>query len=130
VKQGVDKNLDELKRTYHAMEDFLTEVNIKLRAEIPEWAQRYVQGCVFYPQLGFLTVVSLNLDTGNASYEGEGLDDIWEPMFADNGVVYCKNIRMKEMDEHFGDAYCMIIGKENETQTAGLLGTNLFRSRD
>jgi DNA mismatch repair protein MSH5 len=40
VKQGVDKNLDELKRTYHAMEDFLTEVNIKLRAEIPEWAQR------------------------------------------------------------------------------------------
>lgn len=111
VKQGVDQDLDELKRRYHGMEDFLTEVNVRLRADIPEWAQHYVQGCVFYPQLGFLTVVSVNPENGNANYEGEGRNDAWERIFADNGVVYCKNHKMKEMDEHFGDAYCMIIGK-------------------
>ncbi|KAK6078726.1 MutS domain V [Seiridium cupressi] len=114
VKQGVDPNLDELKRSYHGMEDFLTDVNAKLHADIPDWAQRYVQGCVFYPQLGFLTVVSLNPQTGNANYEGEGLNDVWERIFADDGVVYCKNRRMREIDEHFGDAYCMIIDREVE----------------
>lgn len=132
VKQGVDTDLDELKRRYHGMEDFLTEVNVKLRADIPEWAQHYVQGCVFYPQLGFLTVVSLNLETGHANYEGEGLNDIWERLFVDNGVVYCKNRRMKEMDEHFGDVYCMIIGKlltQSESFSFWKISDN-FRPRD
>jgi DNA mismatch repair protein MSH5 len=113
VRQGVDVELDELKRRYHGMEDFLTEVNVKLRADIPEWAQHYVQGCVFYPQLGFLTVVSHNTESGNANYQGEGLTDNWERIFADNGAVYCKNARMKEIDELYGDAYCMIIGKQS-----------------
>lgn len=111
VKHGVDPQLDELKRSYHGMENFLTEVNLKIRADIPEWAQRYVQGCVFYPQLGFLTVVALNPENGQPRYEGQGNHDIWDCIFTENNVVYCKNPRMKEMDDHFGDAYGMIIGK-------------------
>ncbi|KAI1858378.1 uncharacterized protein JN550_012743 [Neoarthrinium moseri] len=114
VKQGIDANLDEMKRSYEGMDNFLTEVNNRLRSDIPEWAQKYVQGCVFYPQLGFLTVVSLNSDTGKANYEGEGLNDVWDHMFTNDGVIYCKNRRMKEMDERFGDAYCMIIDREIE----------------
>jgi DNA mismatch repair protein MSH5 len=111
VKQGIDANLDEMKRRYDGMEDFLTDVNEKLRRDLPEWARRYIQNCVFLPQLGFLTLVSLNPETGRGDYEGEGLDDIWERMFATETSIYCKNRRMKEMDEEFGDAYCMIIGK-------------------
>ncbi|KAI1459397.1 muts domain V-domain-containing protein [Annulohypoxylon moriforme] len=114
VRHGVDANLDELKRSYDGMEDFLTNVIAKLRDELPEWARRYVQNCIFFPQLGFLTVVSLNPETGKGNYDGEGLNDIWERMFAAEGCVYYKNQQMKEMDEHFGDAYCMIIDREIE----------------
>lgn len=111
VKAGVDAALDEMKRKYDGMEDLLTEVNGKLRCDLPEWAQKYVRNCVFMPQLGFLTVVSLNSSTGKANYEGEGLHDAWERMFVNGENVYCKNRRMKEMDDQCGDAYCMIIGK-------------------
>lgn len=110
VRQGVDANLDELKRSYDGMEHFLTNVIAKLRGELPEWARQYIQNCIFFPQLGFLTVVSANPETGKGNYDGEGLHDVWERMFAAEGCVYYKNQRMKEMDAHFGDAYCMIIG--------------------
>ncbi|KAI1407499.1 muts domain V-domain-containing protein [Hypoxylon sp. FL1857] len=114
VRHGVDANLDELKRSYDGMEHFLTNVIAKLRGELPEWARKYVQNCIFFPQLGFLTVVSLNPETGKGNYDGEGLNDVWERMFAAEGCVYYKNQQMKEMDEHFGDAYCMIIDREIE----------------
>lgn len=111
VKHGFDANLDELKRSYDGMEHFLTGVVTKLREQIPEWARGYVQNCSFIPQLGFLTVVSLNLDTGEGNYGGEGLQEPWERMFVAEDNVYYKNRQMKEMDEQFGDSYCMIIGK-------------------
>ncbi|KAI1094799.1 muts domain V-domain-containing protein [Rostrohypoxylon terebratum] len=114
VRHSVDANLDELKRSYDGMEHFLTTVIAKLRAELPEWARKYVQNCIFFPQLGFLTVVSLNPETGKGNYDGEGLSDIWERMFVAEGCVYYKNRQMREMDEHFGDAYCMIIDREIE----------------
>ncbi|KAI2621077.1 muts domain V-domain-containing protein [Hypoxylon sp. NC1633] len=114
VRHGVDAGLDELKRSYDGMEIFLTSVIAKLRSELPEWARNYVQNCIFFPQLGFLTVVSLNPETGKCNYDGEGLNDVWERMFAAEGCVYYKNKQMKEMDEHFGDAYCMIIDREIE----------------
>ncbi|KAI1467344.1 muts domain V-domain-containing protein [Daldinia caldariorum] len=105
VKQGVDATLDELKRSYDGMEHFLTNVIAKLRSELPEWARKYIQNCIFFPQLGFLTVVSLNPETGKGDYNGEGVGDVWERMFVAEGSVYYKNRQMKEMDEHFGDAY-------------------------
>lgn len=111
MKHGVDMNLDELKRSYDGMEHLLTSVITRLREEIPEWARRYVKNCSFIPQLGFLAVVSLNLDTGEGNYGGEGLQDPWERMFVAEDKVYYKNRQMKEMDEQFGDSYCMIIGQ-------------------
>ncbi|KAI0838978.1 muts domain V-domain-containing protein [Hypoxylon sp. FL0890] len=114
VRHGVDANLDELKRSYDGMEHFLTTVIAKLRGELPEWARKYVQNCIFFPQLGFLTVVSLNPETGKGNYDGEGMNDVWERMFTAEGCVYYKNRQMKEMDDHFGDAYCMIIDREIE----------------
>ncbi|OTB16046.1 hypothetical protein K445DRAFT_351925 [Daldinia sp. EC12] len=105
VRQGVDAALDELKRSYDGMEHLLTNVIAKLRNELPEWARKYIQNCIFFPQLGFLTVVSLNPETGKGDYNGEGVGDVWERMFVAEGCVYYKNRQMKEMDEHFGDAY-------------------------
>jgi DNA mismatch repair protein MSH5 len=92
------------------MEHFLATVIAKLRSDIPEWARKYVQSCIFFPQLGFLTGVSTNPNTGKGNYDGEGLHDTWECMFVADGCAYYKNQQMKEMDEEFGDAYCIIIG--------------------
>lgn len=116
VMQGVSAELDELKRNYDGLEYFLNEVAALLIEEIPEWAQQYVKNCIFYPQIGFLTVVSLNPETGRGNFEGEGLgDDVWERMFVSDGNIYYKNRRMKELDGQYGDLYCMIVGKYSFT---------------
>ena len=111
VCSGVDAQLDELKRSYDGMEHFLTAALASLRQQLPEWARTYVQNCSFLPQLGFLTVVTLDESTGKGRYNGEGSDGAWEHKFASDGCVYYKNRQMREMDAHFGDVYCMIIGK-------------------
>ncbi|KAI0443128.1 muts domain V-domain-containing protein [Xylaria telfairii] len=110
VKRGIDSDLDERKRIYDGMEHLLANVNAKLRSSIPEWGRKYVQACIFLPQLGFLTTVSVNPQTGEGDYDGEGLDDAWDCMFVVDGYAYYKNWQMKEMDEELGDPYCMIIG--------------------
>lgn len=112
VLQGIDPDLDNLKRTYDGLEDFLSKVAAKLMRDIPEWATQYVSNCVFIPQLGFLTVVVLDPITGKGSYEGEGTDDgSWDLMFCTEDRGYYKNRQMKEIDDHFGDMYSMICGK-------------------
>ncbi|KAI1130465.1 muts domain V-domain-containing protein [Nemania abortiva] len=114
IKQGIDPDLDERKRRYDGMEHLLASVITKLRDSIPEWARKYVRNCIFFPQLGFLTMVSINPHTGKGDYDGEGLNDSWECMFVADGSAYYKNQQMKDMDDEFGDSYCMIIDREIE----------------
>lgn len=112
VQPGVDEELDNIKRTYDGMDSLLTQVATQLTNELPEWACQYIENCIFFPQLGFLTVVPLDPQTNKGRYEGEGMDnDIWEKMFVSNDMGYYKNRRMKEMDETFGDMYGMICGE-------------------
>lgn len=93
------------------MEDLLTKVAARMTADLPEWARQYIENCIFFPQLGFLTVVPLDAETGKSLYEGEGAEnDVWERMFCSEDMAYYKNTRMKEMDELFGDLYGMICG--------------------
>lgn len=110
VKHGIDADLDERKRSYDGMESFLANVIAKLQGSLPEWARKYVKNCTFFPQLGFLTAVSINPQTGKGNYDGEGLHDAWTCMFLADGSAYYKNRQMKELDEELGDLYCMIIG--------------------
>lgn len=112
VMQGVDPDLDNMKRTYDGLEDFLSQVAAKLVGELPEWAAQYVHNCIFFPQLGFLTVVTMDPETGRGSYEGQGLDDnTWNLTFCTEDMGYYKNRQMKDLDNHFGDMYGMICGK-------------------
>ncbi|KAK2026994.1 muts domain V, partial [Colletotrichum zoysiae] len=113
VKWNVNPRLDKLKQTYHGLDSFLSEVSTSLTRELPEWARKYVTGCVFWPQLGFLTVVPLLPDTGESGYEGQGLyDDHWEQRFVANGNVYYKNKSMLELDARIGDTYSRIVDLE------------------
>ena len=112
VLQGVDPELDSMKQTYDGMDSLLTEVAINLSKDLPEWAAQYVENCIFFPQLGFLTVVPLDPETGKGKYEGEGReDDVWIRNFVSNDMGYYKNTRMKDLDHYFGDMYGMICGK-------------------
>lgn len=93
------------------MESMLGEAVNRLRNEHPEWARLYIENCIFFPQLGFLTVVPLDPRTGKGLYEGEGVDgDVWHMSFASEEMVYYKNKRMVDMDGHFGDMHSMICG--------------------
>ncbi|OHE91757.1 MutS domain V [Colletotrichum orchidophilum] len=112
VRLHVNTELDDLKQTYQGLESLLNEVSTALSLEIPTWARKFVTGCVFWPQLGFLTVVPL-LDGNKAGYEGHGLlSDRWEQRFTANGNVYFKNNLMLELDDHFGDTYSRIVDLE------------------
>ncbi|EPE36247.1 P-loop containing nucleoside triphosphate hydrolase [Glarea lozoyensis ATCC 20868] len=115
VLQGVDAELDGFKRTYDGMDSLLTQAHGLLLNDLPEWAMQYVTTCLFFPQLGFLTVVVLDPETGASKYEGEGVDDdIWDKMFVTNDSAYYKNRKMREMDNYFGDLYGLICGKLNK----------------
>jgi DNA mismatch repair protein MSH5 len=112
VRAGVDGRLDELKRQYDGMTSFLTHVVNHIRARLPEWASSYIRSCIFLPQLGFLTAVELDPETGSGKYEGEGEEaDQWEKTFVSDGMVCYKNRFMKELDDRYGDMYCEIGGK-------------------
>ncbi|QPC75868.1 hypothetical protein HYE68_006620 [Fusarium pseudograminearum] len=115
VKVGIDPQLDELKRQYDGMDSFLTEVINHVHRELPDWARKYVQSCIFLPQIGFLTVVEPNPDTGNGLYEGEGTTlEEWEKLFNTDGAACYKNSYMRELDEEYGDMYCQIGDREVE----------------
>ncbi|RKF63192.1 MutS protein-like protein 5 [Erysiphe neolycopersici] len=115
VLQGVDAELDSIKRTYDGMDNLLTQVANQLSISVPEWASQYIENCIFFPQLGFLTVVPLDPGTGNGKYEGEGIpNDFWERMFVSNDMGYYKNRCMREMDAYFGDLYGKICDREIE----------------
>ena len=111
VLQGVDADLDLMKQRYDGTESMLTHIATEITNELPEWARQYIQNCIFFPQLGFLTVVPIDPETGKGYYEGEGVDnDIWGKMFVSNDMGYYKNNRMKEMDLQFGDVWGQICG--------------------
>ncbi|KAI1005835.1 hypothetical protein K3495_g2390 [Podosphaera aphanis] len=115
VLQGVDSELDDMKRTYDGMDSLLTQIANELSANVPEWASQYIENCIFFPQLGFLTVVPLDPETFIGKYEGEGMEnDIWEKMFVSNNMGYYKNRRMKDLDAYFGDLYGIICDREIE----------------
>ena len=112
ILQGVDTELDGIKRAYDGMDDLLTQVATQMSRDLPEWASQYVENCIFFPQLGFLTVVSLDPETGKGKYEGEGMEnDVWEKYFVTEDMGYYKNNCMRRMDDQFGDMYGKICGK-------------------
>jgi DNA mismatch repair protein MSH5 len=109
VMPDVDAKLDDAKRNYDGLSSYLTQAANRIAQDIPEWARQYIESCIYFPQLGFLTVVTLDPDTGKGKYEGEGLDE-WERMFVTEIVGYYKNNPMKELDSYFGDMYGIICG--------------------
>jgi DNA mismatch repair protein MSH5 len=120
INTGVSIKLDALRRDYDGLSTMLVHVARDLVARVPEWARPHIDACIFYPQLGFLTVVFLNPETGKGKYEGEGLvEELWESMFVDGDKVYYKNATMRELDQAKGNLYVAIQGQSYQSIRTG-----------
>lgn len=101
-----------MKQTFAGLDDLLGQVARKLSERIPADLQQALN-VLYFPQIGFLTTVPLDPETGGAVYDG-GYESPWERMFSTEEQAYFKNDEMREMDDHFGDLYGIISDREIE----------------
>lgn len=110
VNTGVSEELDNMKRTYDGIEDLLNLTSQEVAATIPETYSLDLN-VIFFPQIGFLISIPLNLGTGRGDWEGgEKEDQRWDRIFSTATRVYYKDFRMHELDERLGDMYAVICG--------------------
>ena len=112
ILEGIDEELDNMKRTFAGLDDLLGTVARNLSEKLPA-SLKTVLNVLYFPQIGFLITVPLEPVTSQAVYQGS-LDNPWEHMFSTEDQVYFKNDQMREMDSHFGDLYGMISDREIE----------------
>ncbi|KAJ3149151.1 MutS protein msh5 [Geranomyces variabilis] len=110
VKPHVDDELDEMKRTYHGLDDLLSQVAHEISATMSrEFATSL--NVIYFPQLGYLITVPLREGmTEQKDFDIEGL--IFQ--FCTSNTVYYKSDRMFELDETIGDIHSIIVDREIE----------------
>lgn len=113
VLPGIDEELDEAKRLYEGIHDFLSKVARDIAENIPRDLPNDLN-VIYFPQIGFLITMPMDQETGQVPWEGSEFD-IWEKMFSTDAVVYYKNDRMKQMDTRFGDIHGQICGKNTNS---------------
>jgi len=109
VKAGVSEELDEQKRLYEGISDLLSEVARDIAGNVPAGLVDNLN-VIYFPQIGFLIAMPMDLEVGRALWEGTE-DDVWEKMFSSERIAYYKNYQMTEMDQRFGDIYGDICGE-------------------
>ena len=101
VLEGVDADLDEEKRCYEGLGDFLEEV---ARSELEDLDMPDLRiSVVFFPQIGYLVAVpngQANSDLGIAAH------------FSTDEYIYYKTERMAQLDEELGDISSKISDRE------------------
>ncbi|KND00198.1 MutS family protein MSH5 [Spizellomyces punctatus DAOM BR117] len=110
VKPHVDDELDELKRTYHGLDDLLSQVAHEISDTIPKEFSTSLN-VIYFPQLGYLITIPLKEGmTEREDFVIEGLSF----QFCTANAVYYKSDRMFELDESIGDIHSMIVDREIE----------------
>ena len=110
VKPGVDEELDAMKQTYNGIEDLLNRTSQAIAATVPQQYSLDLN-VIFFPQIGFLISMPIDLESGRGNYEGDDRDEQrWERIFSTGSRVYYKDFRMRELDETLGDMYAVICG--------------------
>ncbi|KAJ5664349.1 hypothetical protein N7507_005080 [Penicillium longicatenatum] len=110
VKQGLDRDLDQMKDRYDGLDSLLKHVAIDVATTIPEDLGIDVN-VIYFPQLGFNIAIPLN-ESGESAFSGSHED--WELVFITETRAYFKDFRMRELDEKLGDIYGLICEKEIE----------------
>ena len=114
VKPGVDRELDELRRTYDGLESLLGAVSQEIATTIPA-SLGIKLNVVFFPQIGFLVCLPKDASSGRAVWEGapDG-SEAWQLLFATEDHAYYKEYRTRELDSSPGDVWARLCGKEIE----------------
>lgn len=117
INAGVDLELDEMKRHYDGLEDLLNHTSLEIASTVPA-VYNLDLNVIFYPQIGFLIVITNNPATGRGDYEGgEAEDQRWDRIFSTALSVYYKDNRMRKLDEDVGDIYAVICGIVSHVST-------------
>ncbi|EGD76018.1 hypothetical protein PTSG_11634 [Salpingoeca rosetta] len=106
VRPLISPELDEKKRQFNNLPDFLTAIAQEEMHNMPPGIAEY--SVVYLPQLGFL--ISATLD---AERQGDPTLDGLEFMFLSDGRHFFKNPRMRHLDNVVGDTQCDITDMEN-----------------
>ncbi|XP_035698854.1 mutS protein homolog 5-like [Branchiostoma floridae] len=108
VKPHVDPELDEKKRTYNGLPDFMTRV---AREELNKLDDSITECNVIYlPQLGYLLAIpcTSQIIKEEEKYHMPGLEFV----FLSNGMVHYKSASTRELDALLGDTQCEITDHE------------------
>ena len=106
-----------MKRLYNSMDALLDNAGDRLVADLPrEDRVRLTQPLpvIYFPRLGYLTVVQHDPETGVAPYEGEQFDNDgnvirrWEYQFRTGLASYFKSPEKRELNDCLGDVESMI----------------------
>ncbi|KAK9469138.1 muts domain V-domain-containing protein [Lipomyces arxii] len=109
VQTSVDPDLDNLKSKYDSIEDVLSKVATRMSVDLPDFLAEALN-ILYYPQLGYLVVISLDPESGEPKY----VDDSWKYQFKSESRAYFKCDEVRQLDETFGDLYGMICDLEIE----------------
>ncbi|XP_066299080.1 mutS protein homolog 5-like [Branchiostoma lanceolatum] len=107
VKPHVDPELDEKKRTYNGLPDFMTRV---AREELGKLDDSITECNVIYlPQLGYLLAIPCTSQIKEEeNFHMPGLEFV----FLSNGMVHYKSASTRELDALLGDTQCEITDHE------------------
>jgi DNA mismatch repair protein MSH5 len=97
IRDGVDTTLDDLKRVYAGLDDFLNQLSDRISLPMPF-------SLVYFPQLGFLISISdQNTCLPNMEFQFEA-----------EGYAYYKSPEMRDLDMEMGDIHSTITDMELE----------------
>ncbi|CAI2171965.1 328_t:CDS:10 [Funneliformis geosporum] len=110
IKPHIDELLDDKKRVYDGLDDFLSEVAREISTTIPiEFSSTL--NVIYFPQLGYLVTVPLKPEwKEEEDFKINGLTY----QFCTATTVYYKNKRTEELDDFLGDIHIHIVGREIE----------------
>ncbi|XP_029213276.2 mutS protein homolog 5-like isoform X3 [Acropora millepora] len=107
VKPRVDPALDEKKRTYNGLPDFMTKV---AREELNKLSSSITEcNVVYLPQLGYLLAIPRSKEMKE---EKDFALDGLEFVFLSNNRVHYKSASTRELDNLLGDTQCEITDHE------------------
>ncbi|UYV80047.1 msh-5 [Cordylochernes scorpioides] len=109
VKPGFDETLDDKKRTYNGLPDFMTNV---ARKELNNLSHDIQQCSVLYlPQLGYLLAIPATEEMKITNiYDIPGL----EYVFVSGNIAHYKSTGTRELDGLLGDIQCEITDQETK----------------
>lgn len=108
VKHGVNKDLDHMKRSYNGMEDMLNKISKDIASMIAHSIEINV---IFFPQIGFLISIPIQTQSELAIFEQNVIEaQAWDRIFTSQDRAYYKDLRMRDLDETWGDVYASICG--------------------